>query len=266
MWQNAHDTYLESRILSVDPIELIGMLYQAATRAVGDARRHLADGDIAARARSITRASAVVIELATSLDHERGGQISANLARLYDYMLRRLTEANHQQSDGPLGEVLGLLRTLSEGWDGVQAQGVAAPAARREDPLPQPSAPKPAATNGGSWEQPAAQQSSAAYGGAWEQPAAQEPAATFGNSWEPPSSQEPEGSYGNVWGQPVTQEPAATFGSAWEQPAVQALAAAYEKFPAQPASPEPAASYGNSWAHLASQEPPANYSPRDWSL
>src|ERR1039457_4689762 len=123
MWQNAHDTYLESRVLSADPIELVRMLYREATRAVGDARRHLAAGDIAARARSITQASAAVIELATSLDYERGGKISANLAQLYDYMLRRLTEANLQQSDQPLEEVLRLLATLSEGWDGVKAQG-----------------------------------------------------------------------------------------------------------------------------------------------
>ena len=42
MWRNAYDTYLEDRILSADPVELVHMLYQAATTAIGDARRHLA--------------------------------------------------------------------------------------------------------------------------------------------------------------------------------------------------------------------------------
>jgi flagellar protein FliS len=301
MSQNAHDTYLESRILSADPIELIRMLYEAATRAVRDARRHLAAGDIAARARSITQASAVVIELATSLDHERGGKISADLARLYDYMLRRLTEANLQQSDRLLAEILGLLATLSEGWDGVKAQGVAAPPVRREEPLPT-SAPKPAASNGGSWEQPApqeaptsyggywaqpaAQEAPATYGSSWDRPAAQEPSTSFGNSWDRPVAQEPERSYGSVWGQQASeepaptlgnswnqpseqtaaQEPAATSGSPWAQPAVQELAAAYGQSWAEPASPEPAANYGNAWSHLASQEPSGSYSPHDWSL
>jgi flagellar protein FliS len=120
MWQNGHDAYLESRILSADPIELVNLLYQACTGAVREARHHLAAGDIAARSRSITKASEILIELTASLDHQRGGEISQRLAQLYDYMLRRLTEGNFQQSDAPLAEVLGLLSTLSEAWEGLK--------------------------------------------------------------------------------------------------------------------------------------------------
>jgi len=87
--------------------------------AVQDARRHLADGRILERAKAITKASQVVIQLLTSLDHERGGEISQRLAALYNYMLHRLTEANFQQRDEPLAEVLSLLATLAEGWEGV---------------------------------------------------------------------------------------------------------------------------------------------------
>jgi len=130
MWPNAHDAYLESRILSADPIELVNLLYQACTAAVRQAREHLASGDIAARSRSITKASEIVIELTTSLDHERGGEISQRLAQLYDYILRRLTEANFQQADAPLAEVLGLLSTLSEAWAGLKpVEKAAAPPA-----------------------------------------------------------------------------------------------------------------------------------------
>ena len=41
MGNNAHDAYLESRILTAEPMELIRLLYQAATGAVRDARRCL---------------------------------------------------------------------------------------------------------------------------------------------------------------------------------------------------------------------------------
>jgi len=122
MWQNAHDTYLENRVLSADPLELVHMLYQAATRAVQDARRHLAGGEIPARSRSITKAHAILTELMNSLDHERGGEISQRLAQLYDYMQRRLLESNFCQVDEPLRDVLGLLATLTEGWEGVKRQ------------------------------------------------------------------------------------------------------------------------------------------------
>jgi flagellar protein FliS len=120
MRHDAHDAYLESRILSADPVELIRLLYQTAVMAVQDARRHLAEGKILDRSKAVTRASQVLIQLAASLDHERGGEISRRLAALYDYMLRRLTEANFQQRDEPLAEVLSLLATLAEGWEGVR--------------------------------------------------------------------------------------------------------------------------------------------------
>jgi len=143
MWQNAHDAYLESRVLSADPIELVNLLYQACKGAVRDARHYLANGEIALRSRSITKACEIVIELTTSLDHSRGGEISQRLAQLYDYMLRRLMEANIQQSDVPLAEVLGLLSTLSEAWEGLKPdpQPVSVTASPWAQALPQESAP-----------------------------------------------------------------------------------------------------------------------------
>lgn len=143
MRNNAHDAYLESRILTAEPMELIRLLYQAATGAVRDARRCLEEQDIAGRSRSISKACDILAELMGALDHERGGEISMRLAQLYDYMQRRLIEANFQQSDPPLVEVLGLLSTLSEAWNGVRADS--APAVLTASPwgtiVPQDAAP-----------------------------------------------------------------------------------------------------------------------------
>jgi flagellar protein FliS len=122
MWQRPHDAYLEGRIESADPIELVGLLYHACTASVREARRYLAEGEIEARSRSISRAFEILVELSGALDHERGGEISGRLAQLYDYMERQLLAANLQQSDEALAEVLGLLATLGEAWDGVRAQ------------------------------------------------------------------------------------------------------------------------------------------------
>lgn len=160
MWNSGHDAYLESRVLTANPIELVNLLYQACTQAVRDARCHLAEGRIADRSREINKACEILTELSVSLDHERGGEISGRLALLYDYMQRRLLEANMQQTDAPLLEVLGLLSTLSEAWAGVRIQEA------------QPAAEKP-------WSQPAAKD-------AWSQPIAE-------NSWSQPMA--PEGGH-----------------------------------------------------------------------
>jgi flagellar protein FliS len=122
MSQHGYDTYLEGRILSADPLELVRLLYQGCSDAVSEARHRLSEGDIAGRSRAITRAYDILVELATSLDPARGGEVAQRLGLLYDYMQRRLLDANLQQADGPLAEVLGLLATLGEAWAGVQAQ------------------------------------------------------------------------------------------------------------------------------------------------
>ncbi len=112
----AYEAYLESKILSADPVELIRILYQAALEAVHTARRCLQAGDVLGRSREISRAHAILTELALSINHEAGGSLSRMLAELYDYMQRRLLEAHLQQSEAPLVEVANLLSTLLEGW------------------------------------------------------------------------------------------------------------------------------------------------------
>jgi len=139
MSYTGHDAYLESRVLSADPVELVNLLYQACTRAVREARHHLAEGRIAERSKEINKAFEILVELEGSLDHERGGEISQRLASLYDYMRRRLLDANMRQNDPPLTEVLGLLSTLSEAWEGVRA-AEAKPVETVRSPWAQPQA------------------------------------------------------------------------------------------------------------------------------
>jgi flagellar protein FliS len=119
MPQSPYDIYLESRIESAEPIQLIRLLYQGALDAVREARRHLASGDIAARSQAVSKAFEILTELTTSLDRTRGGEIATRLVQLYDYLQRRLLEANARQQDEPLAEVLGLLTTLGEAWQEI---------------------------------------------------------------------------------------------------------------------------------------------------
>jgi len=129
MWQSVQESYIESRILTASPVELVAMMYDGAIAAVRDARRKIAERDIAGRSRAITKAGEILVELTQGLDHARGGEISFRLLQLYDYLQHRLIEANIQQSDAPLAEVLGLLSTLAEGWHTLRDREAEAKAA-----------------------------------------------------------------------------------------------------------------------------------------
>jgi len=125
--------YLETRILSADPIELVHIVYEHALDMVKDARHYLAAGDIAARSKSICRAIDAVSELDASLNRAQGGQISRNLANLYQYIRTKLTMANLQQQDAPLAEVESLLTTLREAWSTLRVTPPA-PTAEADSP------------------------------------------------------------------------------------------------------------------------------------
>jgi flagellar protein FliS len=116
--------YFEQMILSASPIELVRLMYQRAIASVRDARRHLSEGRIMDRGRSINAAFLVLVELISSLNREEAPELAARLGGLYAYMQTQLLQANLKQQDAPLAEVLGLLTTLAEAWDGISDTAV----------------------------------------------------------------------------------------------------------------------------------------------
>ena len=108
--------YLESRVHSASPLQLVHLAYEGAMEAITEARRYLAEGKIYERARAIGRAQQIIRELESALDFKHGGELSKRLAALYDYMQQRLIEANFKQADQPLAEVHNLLETVGEAW------------------------------------------------------------------------------------------------------------------------------------------------------
>jgi flagellar protein FliS len=113
---NPFGAYLESKVLSASPLELVALAYEGAIEAVRNARTHLAERRIHDRSRAITKAQLLIGELQKCLDFNQGGELSTQLARLYGYMQRRLIDANFQQQEPPLREVEELLETLLESW------------------------------------------------------------------------------------------------------------------------------------------------------
>jgi flagellar protein FliS len=112
-------SYLEQKALAATPLELVAMLYSKAIDEVREARGRLAEKNILLRSNAISKACAAIGELDGSLNMEAGGNLSLRLRGLYRYCLVRLMDANMKQADEPLAEVLGLLSTLSEGWQAI---------------------------------------------------------------------------------------------------------------------------------------------------
>jgi flagellar protein FliS len=125
-------TGLETTIADASPEQLILMLHEGLLESLHKARFAMAEGRTAQKGEAISKALAIVTEgLMPALDLARGGDIAANLAALYEYMITRLMLGNLQNDAAHLDEVSKLVQELKDAWQQLSAR----PAARVA-PLP----------------------------------------------------------------------------------------------------------------------------------
>ncbi|UVE16382.1 flagellar export chaperone FliS [Pseudomonas sp. LS44] len=110
---------VQSEVFEASPHRLIQMLMQGALERIAQARGAIERNLFAEKGELIGKAISIVGGLREPLDHEVGGELSQNLDSLYDYMIRRLLEANRQNDVGRLDEVSGLLREIKSSWDAI---------------------------------------------------------------------------------------------------------------------------------------------------
>lgn len=112
-------TQVETAVMEADPHRLVAMLLAGACDRIRLAEACLERNDQARKGKAIGEACAIVGHLNGSLDHEAGGEIAGNLSALYDYVARRLTEANLHNSGEALRESLGLLSEIGSAWNAI---------------------------------------------------------------------------------------------------------------------------------------------------
>lgn len=113
---------VDAGVAAASPHRLVQMLMAGALTRMAEARGALARHDRAAYGEAVGKAISVVGGLREGLNLELDNPLVNNLDGLYDYMQRRLTEANLSPDDAILDELSGLLRTVKEGWDGIADQ------------------------------------------------------------------------------------------------------------------------------------------------
>ncbi len=109
-------------VMDASPHRLIQMLMEAAIGRLVSARGYLEHGKLAEKGEQINLAISVINGLRSSLNLDNGGEVAANLDSLYDYMTRRLFEANLNKDVAIIDEVLEMMRGLKESWDQLPQQ------------------------------------------------------------------------------------------------------------------------------------------------
>ena len=122
-YQSATQTYKDidsySGAAFANPHQLIQMLMQGVVDKVSVAKSAMAEGQVAVKGESISKAISIIDGLKASLDQEKGGDIAVNLNDLYDYMQRVLVEGNLSNDEGKFNEVISLMQEIKEAWDSI---------------------------------------------------------------------------------------------------------------------------------------------------
>ena len=90
---NYHAVNLDSQTSRATPVELVLLLTDGLLDELARARGHIVGKRYEQKANSIDKCCEIINGLASSLDFEGGGEVVANLARLYDFCLARLQGA-----------------------------------------------------------------------------------------------------------------------------------------------------------------------------
>ena len=108
--------YVAADVSVADRERLLLLVLEGGTKFLRLARERLAAGDVVRFAEHLARAQAIIAELLGTLDHDAGGAIAGDLARLYEFMLFHLTEGNAKKSVQHLDEVERVLATVADAY------------------------------------------------------------------------------------------------------------------------------------------------------
>jgi flagellar secretion chaperone FliS len=114
--------YREATVRCASPARLVVLLYEQALEDLRRALAALHAGDVEARTGAINHAILVIGYLQGSLDMERGGQVSQNLARFYNMIRDGLVEAQRLQSARVIDEQIAHLALVHEAWVEVERE------------------------------------------------------------------------------------------------------------------------------------------------
>jgi flagellar protein FliS len=118
---NGLDAYQEAAVMTQSKGRLVVMLYDGAIKFLRQAVHDFETKDYMGKGRNIGKAQDIILELSTVLDMESGGDIAKNLRALYNFMNKRLSQANIKCDVQMVREVINLLEELNQSWRAITA-------------------------------------------------------------------------------------------------------------------------------------------------
>jgi flagellar protein FliS len=113
---NGIATYQDNTVTTQSKGRLIVMLYDGAIKFMRLAIKELEANNFEVKGNYINRAQDIINELNAVLDMDAGGEIVANLRKLYCFVSNRLSQANVKRDPQMIRDCIKIMEELNQGW------------------------------------------------------------------------------------------------------------------------------------------------------
>jgi len=112
----ATQEYLKTQVMTASPEMLTLMLWDGAIRFAEQGKEAIVRKDVEGSFKALLRAQKIVMELTNTLKPEVNPELVSNLSALYNFIYRRLVEANIKKDAKLVDDALEIMRHQRETW------------------------------------------------------------------------------------------------------------------------------------------------------
>ncbi|MCB2340748.1 flagellar export chaperone FliS [Clostridium estertheticum] len=114
---NAFNTYKNNSVNFASKDQLLLMLVDGAAKFSKIGRQAMSDKDVKKAHENIIKTQNIFYELMATLDVNKGGEWAENLMKVYDFIVRRLTDANMKKDVLIMDEIIPLIDDVRDTWN-----------------------------------------------------------------------------------------------------------------------------------------------------
>ncbi|WP_027363336.1 flagellar export chaperone FliS [Desulfotruncus alcoholivorax] len=111
---NPYQKYQQNSVTSAAPEELTHMLYNGGVKFIKQGIKYIEEKNMEAAHKALVRAQEIYVHLSETLNTEI--ELSANLKKLYDFIVEQITRANIKKDPAILKQILELAEDLRDTW------------------------------------------------------------------------------------------------------------------------------------------------------
>lgn len=114
---NPYAVYKNNSVNYASKEQLLLMILDGAVKFSKIARQAILDKDFQKANENIIKSENIYYELIATLDVENGGEWAVSMMAVYDFIIRRLTDANIKKDVSIMDEIIPLIEEVRDTWE-----------------------------------------------------------------------------------------------------------------------------------------------------